>query len=128
MNGYILGAEMVELDVMKSKDGHYVIMHDQTVDRTTTGTGRVDELTLDELKELNLIVEDTGVITPQKIPTLEEAYAAVDDQIMFNVDIKLPIQDLVDVMNIARDMGVDEQVVIKNRVNTELEFRLTRSY
>ena len=120
-NSIILGAEMVELDVQKSADGQYVIIHDETVDRTTTGTGRVDELTLAELKELNLIVEDTGVITPQKIPTLEEAFAAVDDQIMFNVDIKLPLQDLVNVMNIARDMGVDDQVVIKNRVNNERE-------
>ena len=114
-----LGVEMIELDVWKTVDGHYVIIHDQTVDRTTTGTGRVDELTLDELKELNLIIEDTGEVTSEKIPTLEQAFAAVDGEIMLNIDIKLPVQELVNVMNIARDMGVDEQIVIKNAVNNE---------
>ncbi len=113
---------MVELDVWKTVDGEYVIIHDQTVDRTTNGSGRVDELTLDELKELNLIIEDTGEVTSEKIPTLEEAFAAVDGEIMFNVDIKLPVQELVNVMNIARDMGVDEQIVIKNPVNNEEQF------
>ncbi|NES04493.1 MAG: DUF839 domain-containing protein [Okeania sp. SIO2F4] len=116
------GIEMVELDVWKTVDGEYVIIHDQTVDRTTNGSGRVDELTLDELKELNLIIEDTGEVTSEKIPTLEEAFAAVDGEIMFNVDIKLPVQELVNVMNIARDMGVDEQIVIKNPVNNEEQF------
>ncbi|MEL7039259.1 MAG: glycerophosphodiester phosphodiesterase family protein [Cyanobacteria bacterium J06592_8] len=113
------GVEMVELDVWKTEDGEYVIIHDQTVDRTTTGSGRVDEFTLEELKELNLIIEDTGEVTSEKIPTLEEALEAVDGEILFNVDIKLPVEELVNVMNIAREMGVDEQIVIKNPVNND---------
>lgn len=116
------GVEMVELDVWKTKDDQYVIIHDKTVDRTTTGSGRVDELTLDELKELNLIIEDTGEVTSETIPTLEEAFEAVEGEIMLNIDIKLPVEELVNVMNIAREMDVDEQIVIKNRVNNQVEF------
>lgn len=114
-----LGVEMVELDFWKTADDRYVIIHDETVDRTTTGTGRVEDLTLEELKELNLIIEDTGEVTSEKIPTLEEAFVAIDGEIMMNVDIKLPVEELVNVMNIARELGVDDQIVIKNPVNNE---------
>ena len=117
-----LGVEMIELDVWKTEDDRYVIIHDETVDRTTTGSGRVEDLTLDELKELNLIIEDTGEVTSEKIPTLEEAFKAVDGEIMLNIDIKLPVEELVNVMNVARDMDVDEQIVIKNPVNNEEQF------
>ncbi|WP_052055363.1 DUF6454 family protein [Myxosarcina sp. GI1] len=114
-----LGVEMVELDVWKTQDNRYVIIHDETVDRTTTGSGRVEDLTLEELKELNLIIEDFGEVTSEKIPTLEEALRAVEDKIMLNIDIKLPVEELVNVMNMARELGVDEQIVIKNPVNNE---------
>lgn len=45
-----MGVDIVEIDVKKTKDGHLVIMHDQTLDRTTTGRGRVSEFTLASLK------------------------------------------------------------------------------
>ena len=69
------GAVAVEIDVSFTKDGHAVLMHDDTVDRTTDGHGRLDELTLDELKTLNaahghrLESEFDGV----RVPTLDEA-------------------------------------------------------
>ena len=45
-----LGASYIEIDLQMTKDGHLVAMHDETVDRTTNGTGRVDSYTLEELK------------------------------------------------------------------------------
>lgn len=48
-----LGADVLELDVHASADGHLVVVHDDTVDRTTDGTGRVADLTLAELRELD---------------------------------------------------------------------------
>ena len=59
------GADLVELDVQRTADGHLVIMHDKRVDRTTNGTGYVREMTLDELRKL-----DAG--NGQRVPTLEE--------------------------------------------------------
>ncbi|MEJ7264933.1 glycerophosphodiester phosphodiesterase family protein, partial [Staphylococcus epidermidis] len=47
------GASYIEIDLQMTKDGHLVAMHDETVDRTTNGTGRVDSYTLEELKKLD---------------------------------------------------------------------------
>lgn len=61
-----IGVDWIEMDVRRSADGYLVIMHDETVDRTTNGHGKVSEMTLEELKAL-----DAG--KGQKIPTLQEA-------------------------------------------------------
>ncbi|MFE0326897.1 glycerophosphodiester phosphodiesterase family protein [Streptomyces sp. Y2F8-2] len=64
------GADWVETDVQFTKDGQPVIMHDDTVDRTTDGTGRVDELTAEEISKLT--VKGGG-----HVPTLEELLSSV---------------------------------------------------
>jgi glycerophosphoryl diester phosphodiesterase len=64
------GAEWVETDVQFTKDGRPVIMHDATVDRTTDGTGRVGELTAEEISKLT--VDGGG-----RVPTLEQALSAL---------------------------------------------------
>ena len=60
-----LGCDMTELDVHICGSGELVVIHDETVDRTTNGSGRVSELTLREIKIL-----DAG--DGEEIPTLEE--------------------------------------------------------
>ena len=50
-----MGVDMVEIDVRQTKDGQLVLMHDVTVDRTTTGTGKVSELTWEYLQGLQLM-------------------------------------------------------------------------
>lgn len=52
---YELGADLIETDVQRTKDGHIVVMHDYTVDRTTNGTGAVADLTLEEIRALTLV-------------------------------------------------------------------------
>lgn len=71
----LYGFELVELDVQRTADGHYVLMHDKTVDRTTNGTGRVDSLTLAEIKELEVDQSFPGRDEDEviRVPTLEEA-------------------------------------------------------
>jgi glycerophosphoryl diester phosphodiesterase len=65
----LLGYGFVEIDVQKTKDGHYVLMHDQTIDRTTTGSGKVEDLTLQEIQ--SFVIEDKeGNVTNYKVPTL----------------------------------------------------------
>ena len=79
------GCDMIETDVRLTVDGHLVLMHDETVDRTTNGHGRVDKMTLAELKALN--AGDTK--SPEKIPTLEELLAYVcDKNVTLNIEIK----------------------------------------
>ncbi|MDT0457237.1 LamG-like jellyroll fold domain-containing protein [Streptomyces sp. DSM 41527] len=67
------GADRVETDVQFTKDGRPVIMHDATVDRTTDGTGRVDELTAEEISRLT--VKGGG-----RVPTLEQVLTSLKDR------------------------------------------------
>ena len=69
-----LGADYVEFDVHLSRDGEVLVIHDPTLDRTTTGTGRVRERTLAELKTLRL-KDRMGALTGEQIPTLDEVAA-----------------------------------------------------
>ncbi|MGB1539651.1 MAG: glycerophosphodiester phosphodiesterase [Rickettsiales bacterium] len=75
------GATALELDVHQCKTGEVVIMHDGTVDRTTNGSGKISEMTLDELKAL-----DAG--KGQKIPTLQEVLDAFDGEITLYIEPK----------------------------------------
>jgi len=70
-NAIALGADFLELDVHLSADGAVVVIHDPTLDRTTTGVGAVRDHTLSELRPLRLRDKD-GKVTDEVIPTLEE--------------------------------------------------------
>lgn len=74
-------ADMIELDVRMSKDGHLVVIHDSMVDRTTNGSGYVKDIKLDELKRL-----DAG--KGEKIPTLQEAIEVGMDKTKFAIELK----------------------------------------
>ena len=76
-----LGADGIELDVMLSKDHEIVVIHDDTVDRTTNGTGQVSDLTLAELKKL-----DAG--DGEQIPTLEEVFTQFGGKFQINIEMK----------------------------------------
>jgi len=65
-------ADIIELDVHLSKDGGLIVMHDETVDRTTNGKGRICDLTVAELKELNAGSWFSEEFQAAKIPTLKE--------------------------------------------------------
>ncbi|MFU2015058.1 glycerophosphodiester phosphodiesterase [Peribacillus butanolivorans] len=67
----LLGYGFVEIDVQKTKDDQYILMHDQTVDRTTTGSGKVEDLTLQEIQSF-AIEDKQGNVTNYKAPTLHE--------------------------------------------------------
>lgn len=82
-----LGADGVELDVSLTRDGIPVVIHDDTVDRTTNGRGAVNQFTLAELQRLdasNRMEKYRG----EKIPTLEEALRAVGKRGLVNIEIK----------------------------------------
>lgn len=69
-----LGADFLEFDVHLSKDGEVVVMHDPTLDRTTTGRGPVRERTLAELRALRLR-DRTGAVTDEPVPALDDVAA-----------------------------------------------------
>jgi len=84
------GAQVVEIDIKRTSDGELVLMHDETVDRTTTGTGKVSEMTLEEIKSLQLR-EGQGngpaPATDLKVPTFQETLEAVrGENVLLNLD------------------------------------------
>lgn len=80
-----MGIDMVEIDLKKTKDGHLILMHDKTIDRTTTGKGRPEDYTLEELKAFRLR-GGAGHKTRHRIPTFEEVMELCKGKIMVNVD------------------------------------------
>jgi len=83
-----LGVHMIEFDVALSKDGQLVLMHDATVDRTTDGSGRVSDLTLDELRALDAGSWKGQEFKGERAPTLDEALAMMPENIWLNVHLK----------------------------------------
>lgn len=108
-----LGAEMVEIDIRRSGDGELVVMHDSWLDRTTDCKGEVLAYTMAELRKCRLVVEGTGAVTAEPVPTLQEYLAVAKGKILVNLDNKLETADLVDMVALARAMAMEAQVVVK---------------
>jgi glycerophosphoryl diester phosphodiesterase len=85
-----VGAELVELDVQLSRDGHPVVIHDPTVDRTTNGRGRVDALDLAELRALSAGYPQRfgDRWAGERVPTLTEALAFLRGRARVMIEIK----------------------------------------
>ncbi len=90
-----LGVDVVEVDVRATADGILVAMHDSSVDRTTNGTGDVDQLTLTEIRGL-VAVSDFPEIDDQPIPTFVEVLEALGPTTLINVDAKTSRWDLIE--------------------------------
>lgn len=80
-------ADAIELDVKLSSDGHAVVIHDTTVDRTTDGRGRVKDLSLAQLKSLDAGSFFSEKFRGERIPTLEEVFDAVGKRTFINVEL-----------------------------------------
>lgn len=76
-----LGVDGIELDVHLSSDGELMVIHDETVDRTTNGKGEVNQLSLKELKALKIEITE-------KIPTLTEVLDLVNQRCFINIELK----------------------------------------
>ena len=101
-----LGVDIVELDVKVSKDGVPVLMHDGTIDRTTTGSGKPSDYTLEELKKFRLIhKKDT---TDEQIPTFAEALNLIKNNIMVDIDLKTDQLD--PIIEVIKKYGCEDQV------------------
>ncbi len=86
---FALGADMVEVDVHLSRDGVPVVIHDETVDRTTNGTGLVSGMTLAELKALDAGSWVSPRYAGERIPTLGEALQAAKGKGRLLLDLKM---------------------------------------
>jgi glycerophosphoryl diester phosphodiesterase len=107
----VAGADLVELDVRTSADGHLVLMHDDDVTRTTLGRGRVSRLTLAELRKLSLrTAQFRGDFHCARVPTFEEALELARGRINLHVDLKAA--DARAVARAAQRAGMLDQVFL----------------
>lgn len=106
------GAGVLELDVRVTRDGHPVVMHDATVDRTTDGFGTVRGMTLEAVRRLN------AGLPGQKVPTLREVFEEFPDAAV-NLDIKdwdLPGAEKA-VLGVLREVGAAGRVLVASADN-----------
>ncbi len=111
-NAIKMGVDSVELDVKRTKDGELILMHDRTLDRTTTGKGLVSENTLSDIRKLNLR-NGCNIRTIHKVPTLEEALLHAKGKIMINLDqADLYFDQIYELM---KKTGTTKQIIMKGR-------------
>ena len=120
LNGVRLGADALELDIRLSADNQVVVFHDETLERTTNGSGKVRDLTLNELKQLDAgyhFTSDDGATYPFRdqgviIPTLVEVYAAFPAHLI-NIDIKDPLPEAAErLVEVIEEAGATDRTIV----------------
>ena len=81
------GADAIELDAKLSADGHVVVIHDKTIDRTTPSSGQVGDLPLSELQALDAGSHFDITFQNENIPTLDEVFESCGREIFINVEL-----------------------------------------
>ncbi len=82
------GADMLELDVLLTKDRKMVVIHDESLDRTTNGQGMVSDYTLSDLKALDAGSWFDARFKGERLPTLEEVLDLMKGQVFLNIEVK----------------------------------------
>jgi len=120
-----LGVDMVELDLKKTSDGVIIIMHDETLNRTTNGKGKPGDFTLAEIKQMRL-KNGLGRVTNNPIPTLAEVMAALKgSKVMVNLDKSFDYYN--EAFAILKQTGTLKQALFKAEVSyDELKQRYPR--
>ena len=116
------GAHMIELDVCLSRDRRLVVIHDDTVDRTTSGTGAVKTLSWRQLSRLDAGSWFDPSFSGEKVPSLEQVLDAVKGRLLVNIEIKpeafegLSPADAVErqVMALVREKQMTDDVLVSS--------------
>lgn len=85
--GLAVGSKSIEIDVHLTADNHVIVCHDPTVDRTTNGVGAINDMTLEQIKAL-WITDNSGKITTEKIPTLQQVLELINGKVELLLEIK----------------------------------------
>lgn len=114
-------AEMVEVDILLSKDGTPVLLHDSSLDRTTSGTGLVNEYTLSELKQFDAGSWFGETFEGERIPTVEELLELCKGRMAVNLEIKTQaVTDTTEggvvekVVDLVRKHGMERNVIFSS--------------
>lgn len=113
-----MDVDMIEIDVRSTKDGRLVLMHDDTVDRTTNGSGLVSAMTFNEIRKLRLKAGAGGegsALTDEIVPTFEEVMLAAKGKVLVNLDAKADVYRAA--FEVLNTTGTSDHIVMKRRVN-----------
>lgn len=119
-----LGADGVEFDVQLTKDGEIVVIHDEFIDRTMSGSGLVKEHNLAELRKMSAGEFFSSDFKEQKIPTLSEVLEIVKDLEIINIELKnhLPYPKLEEkVLKVIDEFKIRDKVIISSFNHYSLE-------
>ncbi len=105
-----VGVDVVELDLQLTKDSVLLVMHDATLNRTTTGKGKVSDWPLDSIRTLKL-KNGCGIRTKHGVPTLEEALLAAKGRVLINLDKADRYFDRV--YPLLKQTGTTRQIIMK---------------
>jgi len=111
--GVELGADAVEIDVHLTRDDRVVVMHDGTLDRTTSGTGLIYQRTLREIKRLDAGRWFDRGFTGERVPTLEEALDLLRTRAVALIEVK-PNGIARSVVDVVRQVKAVEHVVLQS--------------
>lgn len=124
-NAITMGVDIVELDVKMTLDSVLILMHDNTLDRTTTGKGVVSQTPYDSIKELKL-KNGCAIRTIHNVPTLEQALIHAKGKIMLNLDKADAYFD--QVYALMEKTGTTQQIIMKGSKNARDVQRLYGNY
>jgi glycerophosphoryl diester phosphodiesterase len=119
-----IGADMAEIDVTLTADNRVVVIHDETLQRTTNDSGNVAEHDFDEIRSLDAGSWFAPQFAGEKVPTLSEVLDLVKGQILLNVEIKSEAVDrgISDKVAAAiKERGMTDQVIVSSFSPTALE-------
>lgn len=115
-----------EFDVARTSDGHLVCIHDDTLDRTTNGTGRVDETSLAEMRRLDAGSWFDPAFAGERVPTVEEVFELIAEyrerNVLIAVDLKAAGVEA-DVIRVATRHRVSHRLLYIGRTISEPEVR-----
>ncbi len=118
------GADAIEFDVKLSADGQVIVLHDQTVDRTTNGTGDVSRLPFTALKDLDAGIWFSEQFRGQRIPTLDEVFEKVGKRLNMNVELTnyaTPRDDLVaKVVDLVKKHNLQDRTLFSSFLSRNL--------
>lgn len=118
------GARAIEFDVKLTADRYVVIHHDATLDRTTTGSGPLAKQTLAALRQLDAGIKFSPAFRGEKIPTLDEVFAALGQKLFMNIELTnytTPFDGLVgEVVKLIQKYGLEQRVMFSSFFPTNL--------
>lgn len=118
------GHDVVEIDVRRTADGEFVLLHDDTLERMTGLARRAEDMSMQELSKLRLRNRDGGAengLTDEKLPTLKDVFALTRGRIFLHVDVKH--RDVIPgVIAFSTAMGVDQQVDFWAELKSEADY------